>query len=200
MPSGASLGNFSIGVCPAGVWSIGIVLKGFPKGKIAGITFHVFSHRGRILLGFHLVHVQLNELFSVALLVARGKPPRAVLRLVGQVFFGQLQNHFHHFRYVFRRPRVPGGELDIQSLQIVKKVLFEFYCELVDLANFQILFVGTVDNLVVHVRQIANVVHLVAEIQQDPLDQIVRQEGTKVSYVCIVVNGGPAGVHGHLVF
>mmetsp|Transcript_18425 Transcript_18425/g.39588 ORF Transcript_18425/g.39588 Transcript_18425/m.39588 type:complete len:263 (+) Transcript_18425:612-1400(+) len=141
-----------------------------------------------------LIGIQLHQPGSVPLLLRDVEVPAPLVALVGQPVPFQVDDQLGHFVDVVRCPGVDTCLHDVERLQVVEELPLELSRQF---QQAHALPVASLDDLVVHVRQIANVIDVVPQIRQDSLQDVVRQEGAEVSHVGGVVNGGSAGVHCH---
>ena len=58
---------------------------------------------------------------------------------------------------------------------------------------------GVADNLVVHVRDVHDVMHFVAALPQEPLQHVDGDESSEVADMAVVVDGWAAGIHADFV-
>mmetsp|Transcript_35066 Transcript_35066/g.71764 ORF Transcript_35066/g.71764 Transcript_35066/m.71764 type:complete len:218 (-) Transcript_35066:376-1029(-) len=121
-------------------------------------------------LGLHGAHVEIHQLPTVPLLFPHREVPTPLLAPIRQIFCRQQLDQFHHFVYVFRRPRIPSRLHHIQSLQIIHEQPLEFPRQF---HQPDPLPIAPRYDLIVHVRQIAHVMYVVPQMRQDALQDVV---------------------------
>ena len=93
---------------------------------------------------------------------------------------------------MIRRARIlPCGE-DVESCQVVHEGLSKLVSEWL---QFDTVSLHALDDLVVHVSQVADVIHVVSGIAEPAFQKIVSQERTEVANVCEIVYGWSTSVH-----
>src|SRR4051794_31431022 len=162
-----------------------------PEREVPGILL------GVLVAGDPLARPRL-ELTSVDAgeLPIRGKPrdgeiDRAVLAFIGDALLQQPLDQLHHLGNEVRRPRIDGGVLDPEILPVfVKGVDVVLHV----LPERDPLLPSGIDRPVVDVGQIHDMKNVVAAGLEPAPEEVLEQEGPKVSDVGVVVDRWAAGV------
>ena len=163
----------------------------FPHGKVAGIPFLVIHFDPRT--GQHILH------FAPGKFPVIRKRGNIVVHVAGKhirvAFFNERLHHRNDVVHVIRHARIlvhtPHAErIDYFEIPLDVAVGNHF-----PRRTFRIRFV---DNLVVHVREILNERHLVADVLQIAANHVPRHRRARVSDMRMVVRRHAADVNLHL--
>ena len=142
--------------------------------------------------GAKVVQILAGEL-AVAREASRAEVDRAVL-LIGVALFNQIGDHVDHAANFLRCERMGGRRADVHAFHVLLA-----FCD-VSLRNDirrHALLDGRLDDLVVDVREIGNIVDLIAFMFKIPADGVEDDHGSRVSDMNEVVNGRAADVHAY---
>ena len=167
---------------------------GFPEGEVGGVVFVVF-----ILIdaraGLHALAVEPGE-FSIGWKLVDGIVDGAVVGLVGVALLEKRFDEGDHFGDVVGGGGIVLGRFDVELGEVVEKSVDIFFGVF---PERQALLDGGADGFVV---DIGEVLHL-GDPEPAELDvaaeEILEHVGTEVADVGIVVDGGAAGVHAHML-
>ena len=166
-------------------------LGGFPQGEVHGIALVLPG--GDACAGAHLVHVAFAQLQVVGKLL-HGKVDVAVGR-IGKAAIHQSLHQADDLVDMFRGLGLASRGQQAEAVHVLVEGANEFFRQFpaADAA-----LVGALDDLVVHIRVVAYVVHLVAEIAQVTIDDVEHDVGAGMADVAVVVDGDSADVHADL--
>ena len=143
--------------------------------------------------------LQILEVLAAELAVA-GESLRVVVHVavvagVGQPLVDQLFNQRDDIRDMLGRARVDRRALDAQRVRVGVVFLDEAVAQLLD---GDALLVGAADHLVVDIREVLDVLDLVALVFQIAAQRVEHDERARVADVEIVVDRRAAAVNAHL--
>ena len=107
-------------------------------------------------------------------------------------FVDQVLRNANHVLDVFRTARIVVGTEDVQSVHVL---VVGFDVLLHEGFPIAVKFVRPLDDLIVDVREILNVVHVVAAGLKPPVNEVKRQVAACMTEMTAVVNGHTAHVH-----
>ena len=132
---------------------------------------------------------------SVSLEAADTVIDGAVRRGVGMAGLQKLPDHVQHARDLLRSLRMHRGRADVHA----RHVLFALFdVALGDLGGIHALLGRSLDDLVVHIREVRDEVHLVTLILKIAANRVEEDHGPRVSDMDEVVYGGSADIHSDL--
>mmetsp|Transcript_10934 Transcript_10934/g.27085 ORF Transcript_10934/g.27085 Transcript_10934/m.27085 type:complete len:271 (+) Transcript_10934:871-1683(+) len=142
---------------------------------------------------FHVVKVKAGEVSVVwEALDIKVVGPFALIR-VSLVY--EPLNHVDHIINVVGCSRILACRDNIQHRQVAEESIGKLVGQVLER---DIVTLHPLNDLIVHICQVAHVVHVKATVQQPALDQVVGEEGPEVANMCKIVHCGSAGVHAHL--
>jgi len=172
---------------------LGLALLGaLPQHRVQRVVLAV--EHGHALAGMQLVQRLAREL-AVAGELAHRVVHVAVGRAVGQALVFQGGDHREHLRHVLGGARLVRGALDAQRVGILVQRVDHAVGEAAD--AFLVLH-RTLDDLVVHVGDVAHVVHAIAARLEPALHHVEGDHRAGVAEVAVVVDGHAAHVHADL--
>ena len=166
-------------------------LGGLPQGKIQRIF--LFLAYGDARAGTQIVHVPAGKL-AVALEGTHAEIHVARRHGVGVAALDEGLNKFLHVADVFGGARLDIGTAHVQPVHILMEggdVGFGYFGAALPLTG------GAGDDFVVHVGEVADEGHIVAEIPQIAVQYVEHDGGTGMAYVAEVIRRDAAGVHAH---
>ena len=160
----------------------------FPKSKIQRIAFFgVLLNAGRF---DHLIDALPGEL-SVTF-----KLPDAIIHipvgLVGKIFFDKLLDKSNNLRNILRRPRLDVG---LRHPEILKVALIRLDVLADNLIKRLLELLGLIDDLVIHVSNIAHEPNIMAPILEIPAHHVKNVQAPGMANMALVINRHPAGIH-----
>ncbi len=175
------------GGVPAGLVGAGRL----PEGEVQGIALllpHLHADAAA-----HLLHVATGE--EAVLRIAADAEVDVAVHGVGVATLDESLDEGDDLRDVLGDQRVDRGRLDVQLPGVL---VVQGDVPLRHLPEVHPLLAGAVDDLVVHVGEVLDVGHLVAQVLQVAADHVARHEGEHVPHVGLVLDGHAADVHAHL--
>ena len=184
MPAGAALAPRGIPVRLAG-------LGGLPEREVQRIFLDVVHVDARA--GLQILDRLVAELAVVLEL------QRAVVHVavdgVGIALVDERGDDVDDLRNVLGGLRVNGRLMHAERVGVGEVLVDVFLC---DLLARDALFVGALDDFVVHVGEVLHERHIVAAVFQIAAQHVKHDDRTRVADVDVVIHRGAAGVHAHL--
>jgi hypothetical protein len=163
-------------------------LARLPEGKVHGVSFAGVD--GDAGSGHHLIQASFGKLAVV------GKGIHGEIdvasRRIGMPRPDELLDQFDHLGDELGSPRFMGGPLHAKPIHVLVKGLD---VTLGNCLGVGALFLGPLDDLVVHIGEVSDEHHLVATVSQVPVDRVENKGRAGMTYMADVVGGDAANVH-----
>jgi hypothetical protein len=180
------------GRVPGGPGGLILGLGRLPEREVLGVFLGVFVLR-HPCAALHLALVKLRKLPVIGELVD-GEIHRPVVGHVGHAVGHQPLDQRDHFREVLRGLGIPLGILDPQVSAVgVEELGIGFS----DLENVLAIRLRLADDLVIHVGEVHDLLHVPAGQPEHPPQQVFEEKRAEIAEVGRVVDRGSARVHAH---
>ena len=185
VPAGPSLAP---GAFPEGLAGFG----GLPEGEIQRIF--LFFAGGHARAGLEIVQAAAGK-FAVGWIGPHAKVDVPGRRGIGLALFDEARADILHLRDVVRGAGLMVGALDIEAVHILMEGADIGLGHFLPVPAF---LIGAADDLVVHIREVADEGHVQA-LRAHVADQQVKDDGRAgMPDMAVVVGGDAADVHVHL--